>query len=312
MTAARDPRREREVVASIRSRLPEAPAGETWIGDDAAVLGGPSGRLVLASDLVVAGVHADMEVVGPDDLGWKAVAANVSDVAAMGCTPLHCVVALAAPGDVDLDLLYEGIAASSSAHRCAVVGGDLSSSDCLVVAVAVTGESGAGSPVLRSGAAPGDTVFVTGPLGGSAAGLRALRAGDGQSPRARSHRRPVARVAEGLAARASGATAMIDVSDGLASDSDQLALASGVGLCLDDVPVAGGAHLDDALYGGEDYELVFTAPDRSRVVRTFADAGLRQPRAIGTCTGDGAQRSLGGRPLRTAGGWEHVWAPGTP
>jgi thiamine-monophosphate kinase len=306
MPAGGSSRRERDVIAAIRSRLPVAPPGETWIGDDAAVLRGPTGQLVLSSDLVVAGVHADLEVVGLDDLGWKAVAVNVSDVAAMGCTPLHCVVSIAAPSHLDLDLLFDGIVQSSEVHGCAVVGGDLSNAECLVAAVTITGDSGPSSPVLRSGASAGDAVFVTGPLGASAAGLRALRAREASHPCIPSHLRPVARVVEGAAAGLAGATAMIDVSDGLASDADQIATASGVGLGLAGVPVAEGSTIEEALYGGEDYELVFTAPDRRRVSDIFAAKGLRQPVVIGSCTEDPGERSLDGTRLRE-GGWEHRW-----
>ena len=296
-------------IERLRRALPGPPPGQTWIGDDAAVVPAPAGDLVLTSDAVVAGVHVDLSLVGLDDVGWKAMSVAVSDVAAMGCRARHALVTVCGPPDTDLDLLYEGVAAAAEAYGCPVVGGDLVASPRLVVSVAVAGETGDRPPVLRSGARPGDAVFVTGPLGGSAAGLRLLRNGDAApgSPLAAAHRRPRARLAEGGAARAAGATAMVDVSDGLAADVGHLGDASGVGLALDDVPVAEGASAEEALGGGEDYELVFTAPDPGQVAVAFAEAGLRQPLVVGYCTADPVVRTVGGAPL-TASGWEHHFA----
>lgn len=296
------------VLERLRRSLPSPPAGELWIGDDAAVVPGPEGDVVLTADAVVAGVHADLALVGLDDLGWKAVSVAVSDVAAMGCRARHALVTLCAPGDVDIDLLYRGVAEAAEAYRCAVVGGDLVTGPALVVSVAVAGDTGARPPVLRSGARAGDAVFVTGPLGASAAGLRLLRAGPTarDDPCVVAHRRPRARLAEGEAARAAGATAMVDVSDGLAADAGHLADASGVGLALDAVPPAPGASADEALGGGEDYELVFTAPDAGQVTAAFAEAGLRPPLAIGYCTADPEVRTVAGRPMPVAG-WEHTF-----
>jgi thiamine-monophosphate kinase len=294
------------VIDRIRRLLPGPPSGETWIGDDAAVVSPPRGGLVLTTDAVVAGVHADLSLMGLDDLGWKAMSASVSDVAAMGCRPLYALVTVCGPPDSDVDLLYRGVAEAAEAYGCPVVGGDLSSAPVLVVSVAVAGEVGDRPAVLRAGAKPGDHVFVTGPLGGSAAGLRVLREGRqaAHEPATMQHRRPRARPAEGAAARAAGATAMVDVSDGLSADIDHVADASGVGIALDFVPVAPLATLAEALGGGEDYELVFTAADADLVETTFAEARLRPAVAIGYCTADPSERSLAGDPLPPAG-WEH-------
>jgi thiamine-monophosphate kinase len=322
-----------------------------WIGDDAAVLGTTQGRLVLTTDLAVAGVHADLEVIGLDDLGWRAFAAAVSDVAAMGARPLGAVVGVAGPSSTDLDLLYDGIAASSEAHGCPVVGGDLSNATELVVAVTVAGQvEGEPGPVLRSGARPGDSLYVTGALGAAAAGLRALQArsghlgtpsdigappGSGSGSRGgdsrdgvagagaagagaganevagevdaeMAHRRPRARLAEGETARLARATAMIDISDGLLADLGHVADASGVGFRLDEVPVSPGATIDDALGGGEDYELVVAVADAEHLLAAFAAAGLRPPILIGACTADPAERTLAGTPV-PALGWQHSW-----
>jgi thiamine-monophosphate kinase len=293
-------------IDRLRRVLPAPGPGETWIGDDAAVVRGPGGWwLLLAADAVVAGVHADLSLTGLDDMGWKAVAANVSDIAAMGGRPLHALVTVAGPPDTDLDLLYQGIAEAARAYRCPVVGGDLASAPVLVITVAVTGTF-EGAPLLRSGARPGDVIFVTGRLGLAAAGLRLLKGGKGAPALAdRAHRRPAAQVDAGLAARAGGATAMIDVSDGLAADLAHLAVASAVGLALTEVPVGEGATLQEALTGGEDYVLAFTAPEAGRVKDAFA--GLPEPIQIGVCTADPAERSLAGHPLPAVGGWEHPW-----
>ncbi len=292
----------------IRARLPGPPAGETWIGDDAAVVAPPPESLLLATDAVVAGVHADLDLVGIDDMGWKAMAANVSDLAAMAGRPQHAVVAVAGPASTDLDRLFDGLVAAALHYRCAIVGGDLANADVLVVSVAVTGTSGGRPAVRRDGARPGDALFVTGPLGASAAGLELLRArrGSEHPELAAAHRRPEARVEEGQAARAGGATAMIDLSDGLALDLDRVAVASGVGLAITQVPVAGGATEQHALGGGEDYELAFSAPDPDVVATAFRAARLRPPVRIGSCTGDPEERRLDGRRLQPAG-WEHDW-----
>ena len=302
------------LIERLRHRL-AGPPGQTWVGDDAAVVPGPVGPLLLAADAVVAGVHADLDLVGLDDLGWKALVASVSDVAAVGGRPRYALVTVAGPlAQLDFDLLYDGLLEAADLYGCPVVGGDLTSSVTLVVSVTVVGDGGPGPlpPVLRSGARPGDTLFVTGPLGSSAAGLQLLRAGQGvDAPDlVLSHRRPRPRVAEGRAARIAGASAMIDVSDGLAADLRHLAEASGVGVVVDHVPVAIGLNRvsDDpellALGGGEDYELVFAAPDPSGVQTVFAELGLGKPIRIGRCTADPDERCLGDRQL-PAVGWEH-------
>ena len=294
----------------LRRRLPPPPPGETWLGDDAAVVRGEAGWVLLAADLVVAGVHADLTLVTAADAGWKALVANVSDLAAMGGRPGYALVSVAGPADTDLALLYAGLGEAAERYRCPIVGGDLSSAPALVVSVAVTGTVPAAGPppVLRSGAAPGDAVLVTGALGASAAGLAALRRGERGAPVAGRHARPPARVAEGWAARRAGASAMIDVSDGLALDAWRVAQASGVGIALDTVPVAEGASLEDALGGGEDYELVIAAADPDAVAAAFRGAGLAAPVVIGRCTDRSGELTLAGEPLEP-GGYEHPWGP---
>jgi thiamine-monophosphate kinase len=315
-------------ISAIESLLPApGPEVERWIGDDAAVVAiGGGRRLLLAADTVVAGVHADLTLTGLDDLGWKALAACLSDVAAMGGEVGHALVTVAGPPDTDLAGLYRGVADASRAFRCPVVGGDLVNSAALVVTVAVTGWCD-GAPVSRGGARPGDLLWVTGPLGASAAGLRLLRerargvqppvssvevglegpedaSGDPIADALRRHTRPIPMIAAGRAARAAGATAMIDVSDGLAADLNHLASRSGVGILLDEVPVHPAATLAEALGGGEDFVLVFAAPPEAPVDDAFSS--IRTPIRIGRCTTDPAERTFAGQPLPPSG-WEHHW-----
>jgi len=235
-------------------------------------------------------------------------------MAAMGGVGRWALVTVAGPEGTDLGALYDGIGAAAEVFSCPVVGGDLSNARSLVVTVALTG-SCPGKPVLRGGARPGDGVWVTGPLGSSAAGLRLLRdarTGGAAAASARGphdsalmdrHARPLPRLAEGVAARSCGATAMIDVSDGLASDIWHLADASTVGIELDEVPVAPGATIEEALSGGEDFELVFCAPAGTRVKEAFE--GMRSPVRIGTCSSTAGVR-LAGVGLESRG-WEHRW-----
>ena len=311
---------ENEALELLGHLLPAAPPGEVWWGDDAAVVAVPGeGRqLLLALDTVVAGVDADLTLSRLSDLGWKAMAVNLSDIAAMGGTPAHALVSVAGLGASSLPELYEGLLEASTRYGCPVVGGDLSSGEQLVVSVAVTGWS-EGHPVLRSGASPDDIIWVTSPLGAAAAGLRCLReraamdctgAGDGQLSREQealvsAHARPVPALAEGSVAKNVGATAMIDVSDGLATDLSRLARSSGVGFELAEVPVAPGATLLEALGGGEDYALVFTLPPSVVPAPAFEAVGLRPPMLLGACVADTGRHHLRGAPLEVAG-WEHT------
>lgn len=315
------------LAAQLREASGPAPPGQTYIGDDAAVLSVPAGPVAFTVDATVSGVHADLSLVGLDDLGWKALTAAVSDIGAMGARPLHAVVALCIPGGTDLARLNAGVAAASRRWGCPVVGGDLTSTGPaggpVVVSVAVTGTfEGAGpGPLLRSGARPGDRLFVTGPLGGSAAGLRLLGSPSGGAPADRraepepsvdaraaaiaAHRRPRARLAEGWEARLAGATAAIDVSDGFSLDLHRLADASGVGFELSYVPAAPAATVDEALGGGEDYELILATGHPGRLTEAFGRAGLEAPIEVGRVVGDPSVRTWAGEPLAPSG-WQHL------
>jgi thiamine-monophosphate kinase len=283
---------ELEAISELRGRIGTPRSGEVWIGDDMAVLHGP-GTLLFATDVAVEGVHFTTETGSLADAGWKVLAANLSDVAAMGGTPLAAVVGLAGADRSKLDALYDGLLACASEFGCPIVGGDLTGGAILVISIAVVADGGPGEPVLRSGGRPGDRVFLTRATGASAAGLRALLSDQrAAGVVVDAHRRPVPRLAEGRAARRGGATAMIDVSDGLGLDLDRLCRASGVGVVLDVVPVATGATLEDALSGGEDYELVFTAPAPGEIAAEFTAAGLVAPIEIGRLVADRAVRRI--------------------
>jgi thiamine-monophosphate kinase len=312
------------LVARLAERFRRGPAdlapGDLGIGDDAAAVTLPHpGRVVLSTDLVVAGIHVDPAVSTPEDIGWKALMVTVSDLAAMGAEVSYALLSVAAPRGFAVERLADGVAEAATACGCTVVGGDLSGSPVLVVSVAAVGSlPDDGHPLLtRGGARPGDTLVVTGPLGSSAAGLRLLGASEGTAGATgesgldgaaltAAHRRPRARLAEGDVARRSGATAAVDVSDGLVVDTVHLAEASGVGLELTvgEEAVAPGATRDEALVGGEDYELVLATPDPDRLAVAFAAARLRAPIPVGTCTDAAGRFTLDGGEL-PRGGWRH-------
>lgn len=304
---------EERALALLAALCPPPPPGEVWLGDDAAVVRGPGGtRLLLAADAVVMGVDADPALTSLADFGWKALAVNLSDIAAMGGEPGHALVTVIGIGPDDLELLYQGLLEASAGCSCPVVGGDLSGGSQAVVSVAVTGWVD-GSPVLRSGARPGDSVWVSGPLGAAAAGLRLLQqagpggTGDFTPPQlalVAAHARPRPELAAGRAARRAGATAMIDVSDGFSLDISRLADSSGVGLDLEGVPVTPGATLEEALSGGEDYVLAFTCPPGTDLPESFSRAGLSLPVYVGRCTDRPGDHRLAGVTL-PARGWEH-------
>jgi len=255
---------------------------EVGIGDDAAVLAPtPGRRLVVTTDVLVQGRHFTAALSEPADWGWKAVAVNCSDVAAMGGLPRWLVLALtvAAGTPVEvLDQVYAGIGEACRAFAVDLVGGDVSRGPVLSLAATVVGE--AERVVTRAGARPGDRLAVSGPLGAAAAGLALLERADpparellGRFPAlAAAHRRPCPDLGAGPRLAQAGATAMLDVSDGLAGDALHLAEASGTGLEVDQsaVPLAPGVRetaellgrdpVELALGGGEDFVLAVALP----------------------------------------------------
>lgn len=283
------------LIAAVTARLPSSPAVLLGPGDDAAVVSVPDGRVVATTDVLVEGVHFRRDWSSAYDVGRKAAAANLADVAAMGGTAIALLVGLAAPPDLPLDWvlgLADGLRDEAGLVGAVVVGGDTVSSPQVVVSVTALGTL-VGAPVTRAGARPGDLVVVAGRLGWSAAGLRLLLGGASEGPLVDAHRRPEPPYAMGPRLAAAGATAMCDVSDGLVQDVGHLCRASGVGIELDGGSLADQAvSLEDVLHGGEDHALVATiageVPDGCRVVgRVIEGAGV---------TVDGAP---------VTGGWDH-------
>ena len=296
-------------VERLTRRIGPAPAGEVWLGDDAAVVAPPDGALLMAADAVVDGVHFSLRWSSWADVGWKAMAVNLSDIAAMGGEPHRALITVAGPPGIDLQGLYDGILEAADTYSCPVVGGDLAVAPTLVVTVAVTGglAPGVGAPVLRSGARPGDLLAVNGPLGAAAAGLAALERGETSGPVVEAHRRPRPRLAEGATAARAGASALMDISDGTGLDLWRLTTASGLGAELDRVPVAAGADAEQAWSGGDDYELLVALPPAAleRLNSGFAEAGLDPPLLIGRCVpGTPGRLVLEGREIDPRG-WEH-------
>lgn len=276
-------------LEALRRFLPLLPAGDATIvgpGDDAAVVRAPDGRFVVTTDTMLEGADLRLDWSGWHDLGWKAVASNLADIAAMGGVPTSLVVALAVPRATrvaDLELFAEGLAdgIAAMAPGCGIVGGDLGTAERVTIAVTAFGDLRGADAVLRSGARAGDRVCAVGTLGMSATGLgRLLAASDAaggtlepdaarrlaaDDATVRIHLAPTAPVAAGAALAAMGATAMLDVSDGLALDAARVARASAARIALDGAAVdALAARLaidrDAVLYGGEDHALLVTLP----------------------------------------------------
>ena len=326
---------ERRLIEIIRRAPAGGPGVRVGIGDDCAVLEPDAGRLLLATtDLMIEDVHFRRRWATPGDLGWKSLAVNLSDIAAMGGRPRWALIGLACPAGVgleDAEEFYSGLLALASEHGVAVVGGDTAASPAgWLVNVTLLGEAVA-APLLRSTARAGDVVAVTGALGRSAAGLALLEspaAPAGRAPAARddvraAHLRPRPRVREGLwLGSAGGVTAMIDLSDGLATDLGHVAEESGVGarIALDRVPVGEGAcavaaalgrdALAWATGGGEDYELLLTCEPAAfrRLADGLAAATGTRLTAIGEVVVGAAgvrYTDASGREITVAPGFEH-------
>ncbi len=292
------------LVSAITDALGVAPAGELWAGDDCAVLR-PLARPLLSTDLIVEGVHVDRRWCRLADMGFKAISVNVSDVAAMGGRARALVVAIAGATAGEVLEIMEGAREAAGYFDCPIVGGDLTDGDGLVICVTVLGEATA-PPIRRDGAHVGDRVYLTGPLGASAAGLRELRMDDRSgSVVAEAHRRPRARAREGALLGDLGASAMIDCSDGLVTAAQQLADASAVALWLSEVPSATGATAEDAWWGGEDYELLFTFNPQIDPAAAFAAKGLDAPILLGEVRGGASGLWIDGARVQGRVRWHH-------
>jgi thiamine-monophosphate kinase len=272
---------EDELVAAIIGRLPGAPGVLLGPGDDAAVVAADDGRVVATTDVLVEGVHFRRDWSEAVDVGRKAAAQNLADVVAMGARPTALLVGLGAPATTAttwVTALADGLGAEASAAGAAVVGGDVVAAPLVVVAVTALGSLDGRAPVTRSGARPGDVLAVRGRLGWAAGGLAVLGRGF-RSPRVLvdAHRRPEPPYEAGPEAAQAGATAMVDVSDGLVSDLRRVADASGVAFEVDvsalDVPrpladaaaALGRDPLEWVLTGGEDHALAATFPAEASV-----------------------------------------------
>ena len=302
------------VLRRIFPRLPEAASALVGPGDDAAVVAAPDGRYVVTTDTLVHGPDFRLAWSSAFQLGWKAAATNLADVAAMGARPTALVVALVAPATTAvawLEQLADGFreACAALAPGCGVVGGDLSVSEQLTIAVTAFGDLDGRPPVLRSGARAGDAVAVCGELGLAGRGLELLfsrgvdAAGEPDATAAASLRpvfdreldaqlAPCPPIGAGVVAARAGATAMMDVSDGLALDARRLAEASGVVLDLDAAAV--GSPL--ALMGGEDHALLATFPEGAALPEGF--------RVIGRVRAGEPGVRVDGRAYEHRGGWD--------
>jgi len=290
---------ERALIERIRRRLPPAPSALlVGVGDDAAVAAPDRGALqVLTTDALVEGVHFDRRFSSPADIGYKALAVNISDVASMGGAARFALLSLILPPDTlvaHVDGLLDGLMELASASRVALVGGNITRSPGpLIVDVTVVGSVKPRKILKRDGAKPGDALYVTGQLGAAAAGLEWLRAASRDEPAeaerlarpddpglaacVERHCRPEPRARLGaLLGRNRAASACMDLSDGLADAVSQIACASGAGAAIDPalLPLHGGARawfaaagrdpVGACVAGGDDYELLFTVPRRAR------------------------------------------------
>ncbi len=325
------------LLAEIFPRLPRGRSTILGPGDDAAVVAAEDGRVVVSTDVLVEGQHFRREWSGGADVGRRAAAQNLADIAAMGARPTALVVGLVAPRDLPVRWvrhLATGLAAACEPHGVGVVGGDLSAGRDVVVAVTVLGSLDGAEPVRRDGARPGDVVAHAGVAGHSAAGYALLEAlgrhgvGEEDGPAAaeddvvrrlvRAHRWPDPPIGAGVLAARAGATAMLDVSDGILRDASRVARASGVVLDLlgtgdafaDDVallaPVArriGADVFGWVLAGGEDHGLLATFRSGSAVPDPFRVVG--EVRAASGRHGPGTVLVAGRPPDDVPVGWDH-------
>ena len=297
------PRSEGRVIEHIR-RLAGGRKGSgvvLGIGDDCAIVRprGAAEDLLLTSDLLIEDVHFRQSTHRPGDVGWKALARGLSDIASMGGDLRWCVVSLAVTsecGEGWIDRFYRGLLQLARREGAALVGGDLARADRILCDVMVCGNVPRGKALRRDGARAGDGIYVSGSLGGSALGL----AQSGGSRARRRHLRPEPRLALGRFLRErAGATAAMDLSDGLSLDLGRLALASGLAAEITAPPRFPGATIEHALHGGEDYELLFCAPGSRRLPAEFEGLPLTR---IGTMRkGRAGAVLLDGAPLDPLG-----------
>ena len=306
---------EQEVIRRISALLPPAPSEVIVpVGDDCAVLKIGESTWVAASDMLTEGHHFK-EWAAPETVGYKAVAVNASDVGAMGGTPRFVLTSGGTPDPETALRLFEGVAEACERFGIYPLGGDTTSADVITIDVAILGELHT-PPVLRSGAEPGHLLAVTGELGAGAAGLLALEHGTpGYDRLVRRYLRPEPRLEAGRAAAELGASSMMDLSDGLASDVRRVCDRSGVGcdVDLDLLPVtedvrelARSMGYDPAILaatGGEDYELVISAPEQ--ILGALAESIEVPLTIIGEVTPGDVAFTRGEEPVDGLSGWDH-------
>ncbi len=273
---------EPELIELLRRRtaLPRTAGVVLGIGDDCAIVRprGASEDWLYTTDMLIEGTHFRRETHRAADVGWKALARGLSDIAAMGGEPRFCLLSLAVASWVDalwVRGFYDGLLALATRAGAALIGGDLAHTDRVMCDIVVAGTVPRGTALRRDGARAGDAIYVSGALGGSALGLAS-----GRGKAWARHKRPEPRLALGQFLRTRmRATAAMDLSDGLSLDLHRLSAASGLHAEIAALPVYRGATRQQALHGGEDYELLFTAPARVRVPLEFEGLPLTR---IGT------------------------------
>ncbi|HEY0613124.1 MAG TPA: thiamine-phosphate kinase [Candidatus Elarobacter sp.] len=320
---------EDELIAAIRERLRDVPAQRLalGIGDDAAAWQpSRSNRSVITTDVLIEAVHFTRTSMSAEDAGWRALASNLSDLAAMGARPVLATVALAFPRDTGpawVLACYDGIATLARRERCAIAGGDLSAAPAITISITVVGEVRASNLKTRAGARPGDVIAVTGALGASGAGRRVALDQPELANRERfadalaAFRRPQPRLREGRWLGASRhVRAMMDISDGLSTDLHRLCAASGVGAQLDAIPVhpaatavaaaTGADAVDMALNGGEDFELLVAIEKHAfgHLAGRFRAHTARDLIPLGTVVAESGVTLPNGAPLEMTG-WDH-------
>ncbi|RZU49809.1 thiamine-phosphate kinase [Krasilnikovia cinnamomea] len=300
------------LIARIVARLDFGTASLLGPGDDAAVVAASDGRVVASTDVLVEGRHFRRDWSSATDVGHRAAAANLADIAAMGASPTALLVGLCVPVDLDISWaedLAAGLSAEAAKVGAGVVGGDMSASPTLTVAVTALGDLGGRAPVLRSGAQPGDVVALAGRTGYAAGGYTVLSRGF-RTPKllVEAYRRPEVPYEAGAAAATLGATSMIDVSDGLLQDLGHVAAASVVGIDLHteafEIP---GAMRDAAIALGVDpFQWVLGGGDDHALAATFPP-GVTLPaqwRVIGGVH-EGTGVTVDRKPWQGGTGWDH-------
>lgn len=300
------------LISRIVARLGTGQSTLLGPGDDAAVVAAPDKRVVASTDVLVEGRHFRRDWAGPTDIGHRAAAANLADIAAMGAVPTALLVALCAPTDLDVawaEDLAAGLSAEASSVGAGVVGGDMSASPTLTIAVTALGDLQGRAPVVRSGAQPGDVIALAGRTGYAAAGYTVLSRGF-RTPKAlvEAYRRPSVPYGAGPAAASAGATAMIDVSDGLLQDLGHIATDSVVGVDVHTDAFQVPDQMRDAAtaLGVDPYHWLLAGGDDHALVATFPPAVTLPPefRVIGVVH-EGTGVTVDRKPWTGGMGWDH-------